>query len=147
MAIDSTLPVRRAILTCTKNTPAITELLPATQQHTSTPPREPAWPFSRYENYGPSTPISATCLDGQELNVRFHVFAKPRLVAGIVVETAEDHACRILARISDTLDRRRFPIDRGHMQVSWRGSYVMQDGDEADAYHGFVSLRIRAMTV
>jgi hypothetical protein len=136
MAIDSTLPVRRAILTCTKNTAAITELLPATQQHTSTPPRDPVWPFSRYENYGPSTPVTATCLDGQELNVRFHVFAKPRLVAGIV-----------LARISDTLDRRRFPIDRGHMQVSWRGSYVMQDGDEADAYHGFVSLRIRAMTV
>ncbi|MFS0771037.1 DUF3168 domain-containing protein [Sphingomonas sp. 1P08PE] len=146
MAVDSTLPVRRAILTAMKNSPAINELLPAEHIFTSVPPPSPPWPFSRYENYGPSSPIIATCLDGQELNVRIHVFAKPREVAGITVETGEDHACRIMGRVADGLDQRRYNIDRGQMLVMWRGSLVLPDGDEADAFHGIVNLRIRTST-
>ena len=147
MAIDSTLPVRKAILTALKNDAAVIELLPAANIYPQRGPTNPDWPFGRYENYGQATPIVATCLDGQEINVRFHVFAKPREVAGLTVETAEDHTCRIMARVSAALDRRRFKIDRGHFYISWTGSYLLPDGDEADAFHGICSMRIRAMTV
>jgi hypothetical protein len=147
MAIDSTLPARRAILTVLKNNASLNELLPAANIFTQASPREPSWPFGRYENYGQSTPIVATCLDGQELTVRFHVFAKPREVAGIVVETAEDMAARIMARVASALDRRRLTINRGHLYIGWIGSYLLQDGDEPDAFHGICSMRIRCMTV
>lgn len=146
MAVDSILPVRRAVLTYLKGVDALTATVPADRIYAQQVTAQPEWPFLRYETIGPNTPIVATCLDGQQVIVRIHAFAKPRIVARAPVETAEDCAARIITIVSDALDRRRMTIDRGHMHIAWQGSAMLQDRSEASVFHAFADFRIRCMT-
>lgn len=144
--IDSIRAVRRGVLIAMKNDPHLNELLPADHIYSQTPPLNPPWPFSTYQTYGQTRPITGTCIDGQELTPRVHVYGQARKVAGITVETAEDFTCRILERLGKTLDKRRLIINQGYMTIAFIGSYVEVDRDEADAFHGWVSMRIRCIT-
>jgi hypothetical protein len=145
MAIDSTVEVRRAILRHLATVSDITKIVPASRHYPMTA-TDPQWPFILYGSATP-LPLRATCLDGVEITVAVHGFAKARLnSAGAKIETGEDHAGRLGAALAKALDRARLPLPRGHSKIQWTGSQLLIDGAEADAFHCVVNLRIRCIT-
>lgn len=147
MATDSTLPVRRAILTALKADAPLVAIVPKAQIYPQAPPATPVWPFVKYG--APSgIPIKASCVDGQEIIFALHGFAKPRLNgSGQVVETAEDHAARIGAATAKALDGKALVLDSGHKaRVRWTGSQLLQDGAESDAFHTIQNFRVRVIS-
>lgn len=144
MAIDSILPVRRGILGVLAATEAVIEIVPPARQHAMTVGR-PVWPFILYGS-PTSVPVRATCLDGSEITVAVHGFAKARYQGDVMVETAEDHAGRLGAAIAEALDGQRLTIPRGEASVRHTGSQLLVEGGEADAFHCVVNLRVRCIT-
>lgn len=145
MAIDSTREVRRAGLLILKASSLVTGLVPTARIFSQSAPITPDWPFILWGS--PSgTPLTATCLDGQEITVAIHAFAQDRKQGSAVVETAEDFASRIGAAIAKSLDRRKADIVGGRMTIAWRGSQLLRDPEEASAFHSVQNFRIRCMT-
>jgi hypothetical protein len=146
MAIDSTIAVRRAILTLLKNDVRTSGIVPATRWYPMVAPATPTWPFGLYGVSSP-LPVRATCLDGSEIATSIHGFAKARLnSAGAMFETAEDHCGRLAAAIAAVLDGRRVELPNGYARIRWTGSQLLIDRDEADAFHCVVNLRVRCLT-
>lgn len=143
MAIDSTLAARKAGLTLLKASSPLVALVPKAQIHPQSPPKTPLWPFILWGSAS-SIPIVGTCLDGQEITVAVHAFAKARTEEDTPVETAEDFASRIGALIAKTLDRRKADVPGGRLTFAWRGSQLLLDGN--DAFHSVQNFRIRAIT-
>lgn len=145
--MDALLPVRRAILATVKQDAALVALVPAERIYTqaaSSP--APTWPFVLY---GAPTgiPIRQSCVDGMEVTVAIHSFAKAREQAGSVVETAEDHAQRIGAAVVKALDGKRPPLPGGgYARILFTGSQLLIDGGEEDAFHHIANFRVRAIT-
>lgn len=145
MANDLSLQVRRAVLAELKSNAPLIALVPAANIHPQSPIGAPSWPFIKYGPPAP-LPIQAACVDGMQMTVTIHSFAKPRTSAGAVVETAEDHAARIGALVAAALDRARLDLDGGTpAKVRWTGSQLLQDPAEADAYHHVANFRVRAI--
>jgi len=141
---EGSRPIRRAILATLKANDDVTALVPATSiypQSTSKPP----WPFIKFGS--PSgVPIDNACAGGDTIIVALHSFAKPRIVGGAVVETAEDHADRIGTAVIRALNRRRLTLDSGnHAKVRRAGFQLLQDGAEADAYHHVANFQVRVL--
>jgi GNAT superfamily N-acetyltransferase len=145
VAIDSTLPVRRAALAALKGNADLLGLVPAANMYPQSPREKPQWPFVKCGT--PSLiPLTGTCLDGCEVTFSVHAFSKGRWNGNQLIETAEDHAARIGAAIAAALDRRRLTLDAGQARARWTGSQLLQDGDEADAYHSVQNFRIRVIS-
>lgn len=145
MANDLTLPVRRASLAELKADARLLTVVAKASIYPQTVPPTPAWPFVKM---GAPTglPIRAGCVDGNTGIFAVHGFAKPRTDTGAVVETAEDHAARIGAFIASALDRKQLDLDGGQRaRIRWTGSQLMQDGDEADAFHTVQNFAYRAL--
>ena len=140
MARVSALPIRRALLTLAKSNPDLTALVPAARIYPQAPPATPAWPFIRYGSPTVS-PIFGQCANGGEITTAFHVFSK----GGPDSESAEDHAQRIAAAVEAALDKQSIDLAPGRARVLWDGTQVLQDGDEAGAFHAIVSVRVRAL--
>ncbi|GLI99123.1 DUF3168 domain-containing protein [Sphingobium sp. BS19] len=149
MARDSTIAVRRAVLATMKDDTVLIGIVPAGQIYPGTAPAALLWPFVRYGAVS-TTPVRAACVDGQELRVTIHGFAKPRYNgSGALVESAEDHAGRIGAAIASSIDKRRLVLGSSYeaiAHVRWRSSQLMRDGDEADAWHTVQDFVIRVMS-
>jgi hypothetical protein len=145
MANDSTLLARQVVLQILE---ADTDLLALVAKGSIYPQRtdaNPAWPFIRCGS--PSVlPVRAACVDGGNLTMAVHGFAKPRMEGESIVETAEDHASLIGAAIARALDRQKVPIAGGTLTISWQGSQLLQDPEEADAFHTVQNFRIRCIT-
>jgi hypothetical protein len=144
MAIDSTLPVRRGIITVLGADAAVTAIVPAARIFPMTA-KSPGWPFIIYGSSS-TVPIRATCIDGCEITVALHGFAKPRYAGDVMIETAEDHAARLSAAIAAAVDGQRLTIPGGNAGVRHTGSQLLVDGAEADAFHCVVNLRVRCIT-
>jgi hypothetical protein len=133
--------VRRAALPHLKADTGLTALVPA---ESINPRGVPTWPFIALR--APVTqPLRASCVRGGELAFGIHAFAGPRLVAGAVVETGEDHAGRIGARIEALLDGVRMSIEGGgtaHLSLS--DIRLLEDGDP-DQFHWFAQLNARVL--
>ena len=139
------LPVRRAMLAALKGDGPLTDLVPAEQIYPQSPPGAPAWPFVKC-GAPAGTPILADCVDGDEIRVSFHSFAKPREEAGEVVETAEDHADRIGRAVLRALGRQKLSLGDGKTATVRRIGYqLLQDPAEADAYHHVAEFRVRVI--
>lgn len=135
-ARDAMLPVRRAVLATLKSDSDLTALVPAARIYPQSPPAQPTWPFIRYG--APSNvPRRGACLDGCDVSVAVHGFSK-----GI---DAEDNAARIGAAIARALEGKKVDLAPGRGSIIWRGSQLLQDGDEAGAYHVVVNFLIRAL--
>lgn len=144
MANDSTLAVRRGVLTLLKADIAVAAIVPPAQIYTQVV-SNPEWPFIRYG--APSAlPIRAACLDGVEVNVAIHAFARSLQEGGATVETAEDRAARIGAAVARALDGRRFDLINGYARVTWTGGRLLVDRAEATAFHSIQDLRVRCVT-
>lgn len=139
--------VRRATLSALKANAPLTAIVPATRIYGQSVPDAATWPFVRLG--GPQTlPLRGTCLSGAGV-VTFdvHAFAKPRLDgAGNIAETAEDYAGRIGAAIEAALDRQRLPLEaHGFAALRLTEMRLLQDADEADAYHYFAQISARCI--
>lgn len=145
--MDALLPSRRAILTTMKADAALTVLVPATRIYPqASPDPTPTWPFIIYGS--PSgLPIRAACVNGTQITVAIHSFAKVRMQGAAVVETAEDHASRIGAAVIAALDGKRPALPGGgYLSILSTGSQLLIDGGEADAFHHVANFRCRAIT-
>jgi hypothetical protein len=145
--MDALLPARRAILATMKANVALITLVPAARIYPqASPVPTPTWPFIIYGS--PSgLPIRAACVNGTEVTVAIHSFAKARMQGTVVVETAEDHASRIGAAVVASLDGRRPNLPNGgYLSILSTGSQLLIDGGEADAFHHVANFRCRAIT-
>lgn len=145
--MDALLPVRRAMLATARQDDTLTALVPAQRiyaQVVASP--TPVWPFIRYGS--PSgTPIRMSCVDGLEVSVALHSFAKPRMEADAIVETAEDYAQRIGAAVVRALDGKRPALPGGgYARILFASSQLLMDGAEEDAFHHVANFRVRAIT-
>lgn len=144
--MDPLLSSRRVILTALKADTGVTALVPAASIYAQSVSAEVEWPFIRYG--APSdTPITAACLDGSEVAVAVHAFAKPRYdSAGAMVESAEDHCARIAGGIRGALHGRKLDLEGGgKVTLTFSSRQLLQDPAEADAYHAVVNLRARCI--
>lgn len=146
MANDLRRPIRRACLARLKADVRLTAIVSAANLYPQTTPPNVPWPFGKMGVIN-VFPVRAACVDGVTGIFAFHGFAKARYDgSGAMIETAEDHADRIAAAIAKALDRQALDLETGQrVKVLWTGSPVMQDGDEADAYHAVVNFSLRAL--
>lgn len=145
MANDLRRPIRRASLAKLKGDAGLTAIVPATSLYPQTTPTNVGWPFVKL---GVVTvlPLRAGCVDGVTGIFAVHGFAKDRYEGAAIVETAEDHADRITSAIASALDRQTLDLETGQrVTLLWTGGPVMQDGDEAGAYHGVANFSFRAL--
>jgi hypothetical protein len=141
---DVLLPVRKALLTAMKQSPGITDLVPAIRIYPQAAPVPvPAWPFIQY-GAPTSIPLRAACVKGGDVTVAVHSFAKPRVQGTQVVETAEDYAARIGAAVTTALDGRKLEVPGGRLAVLFTNSQLLIDGGETTAFHHVANFRVRA---
>ena len=139
--------VRRAVLSALKANAPLIAVVPATRIYGQTVPMGAVFPFVRLG--GPQTlPLHASCINGAGIvTLDVHAFVKPRLDAsGNIAETAEDFAGRIGAAIEAALDRQRLPLEAfGFAALRLTEMRLLQDADEADAYHYFAQISARCI--
>jgi hypothetical protein len=144
MAGDLIREVRRSVLAHLKKDAALTALVAPASIYPSRTPATPAWPFVRWD--GPqSIPIDLSCVAGASVTFLLHGFAKDRKQGAAVVETAEDHAARIGSSLKSAIHNRRIPVEGTTARMTVRSARLIQDGDEADAYHAILSVEARVL--
>lgn len=144
MARDSSLAVRDAVIAFLAEQPTVVALVPADRLY---PPQRPANPQRPWIGYGvsDSTPFGASCLDGAQVSVRIHNYTE---TSGEGAETipGEDMAHAINQVLAAVLDGATLELDGldypATAHVTWTGSQVLQDGADADAFHGIASFSI-----
>lgn len=134
--------VRRALLIKLKGTSAVTALVPSGSIN---PPGTPTWPFIVLR--APVTQrLKAACVNGGQGSWDVHAFAGPRLSAGAVVETAEDHAGSIGAAIETALADNWLDLPGGaKVRIRLSDIRLLQDGDP-DHYHWFAQVNWRVLS-
>ncbi|QOV95265.1 DUF3168 domain-containing protein [Novosphingobium sp. ES2-1] len=134
--------VRRAILPRLKADLALTALVPVASIN---PAGAPTWPFIVLR--APVTQrLKAACVNGGQGSWDIHAFAGQRLVAGTVVETAEDHAGRIGAAIEMALADNWLALpDGAKVRIRLSDIRLLQDGDP-DHYHWFAQINWRVLS-
>lgn len=125
---DQTNALRASLLARMKADAGLTALVPAARIYPSRTPATLTWPFIKLGVISdlPYRPSGAS--GSQELIGTIHVFAK-----GIDAENQCNAIRCELARVMDA----QSAIDGLHLRYD--GGTVMQDGSEADAYHGVVN--------
>lgn len=146
MAIDQTIPVRRAGMGLLEADEPLAAIV-ASEIHPQVPLTQPPWPFVKWGAFT-TIPVRASCVDGGcELVGAVHGFAKRRENgSGQVVETAEDHAGRLGNVLMRALDGKRAALpEGGNATFHWTNSQLLIDGGEADAFHAVVNFRVRVI--
>lgn len=144
MAIDSTIPIRRGVLTLLKADAGVTAIV-AARSYPQTTPGKPIFPFIRM-GAPLALPTRGACFDGTDSTFAVHGFAKDRIVASRAVETAEDYAGRLGAAIAAALDQRIITLSNGRARIQWTGGQLLMDPDEAACFHTLQNFRVRALT-
>lgn len=150
MARDSSLFVRRAVLRLLKRAATVTVLVPAERIYPPQRPPNPTWPFIGYGQ--PITvPVVASGLDGSGIAVAIHAYAETTGEGDDTVP-GEDMAASIVRVVVAVLGGEEgAEIDLQELgdcpypamaYISWTGSQVVQDGSEADAFHGWANFNI-----
>lgn len=143
---DSTLYVRRAALATLKAAVGVTSLVPAERVYPPQRPATPTWPFIAYGS-SVREPFDAACMNGSSVTVAVHNFAQ---TTGTGAQTlgGEEAAHRINAAIDAALDGQAIDLEAHGCPYPATAHYtctaaqVIQDGAEADKFHGFVTLRV-----
>ena len=104
----------------------------------------PLWPFVRLDGTQ-ALPQGRGCTARSEVSFMVHSFAKPRYDgAGVMLETARDHAGRINSAVVEALHNHAYEVDGRRYRLAVRSSRLMIDDGEPDAYHGIASVVARA---
>lgn len=130
--LDPSLAVRGQIIAALKADAQLTAIVPAARIYPRKVPASPTWPFIRL-GVLTATPLRLDCTDGAEVTGAVHCFVKA--VPGSIPDpealamTINSHVARVLDALED-----------GAVSQA----QVIEDGAEADAYHGFVQIGITA---
>lgn len=104
----------------------------------------PEWPFIRLDGTQ-AVPQGRGCTARSEVTFLLHAFAKPYYTApGALAITARDRGGRLTSAIVEAIHGHAFIVDDRRYRFTARSSRLMQDGAEADAWHGIVSVVARA---
>jgi hypothetical protein len=128
-----------------KANPALTAIVPAASIYPQTTTAVPPYPFIRCGS-PIGVPIIGSCVDGMIVTLAVHGFSTGRYVDQQLIETAEDHASRIGAAIAASLDKAAFDIPGGKAKVRWTGPQLLQDPEEANAFHTVQNFQVRCIT-
>lgn len=145
MARNSSIYLRRAGLTLLAADAALVAIV-AGRIYPPQRPADPQWPFVGW-GVPIVGPFEASCMDGNETDFAVHAYAETDGTGGATV-SGEERATEIAARIETVL------ADAGEVDLTdhgcpypatahftWLSTQVIQDGAEADAFHGIVSFR------
>lgn len=144
MAGDLIREVRRATLAHLKAQQGVVELVKPSSIYPSTTPREPEWPFVRWDA-PQSIPLGGGCFSGATVTFLVHAFARDRYEGPSLVEDGEDHASRIGSALKTALHNRRVPVADGSARLEVRSARLLRDGDEEGAYHAVLSVEARVL--
>lgn len=144
MAGDLIREVRRATLTHLKAQQGVVDLVKPSSIYQSTTPREPEWPFVRWDA-PQSIPLDGACFAGATVTFLVHAFARDRYEGNQRVEFAEDHASRIGSALKAALHNRRVDVEDGSARLQVRSARLLRDGDEEGAYHAVLSVEARVL--
>ena len=138
--------VRRGVLARLKADAALTALVPAASIYPQAVPGtgEPVWPFIKLGPTG-TLRLRAACVRGGLVSVDIHAFARARIVGGIEVETAEDHASRIGAEIERLLDGVNIALEGDAKAKLELGDIRLMQDAEPDAFHWFAQINARVL--
>ena len=126
MARDTSLALRQAVIATLRGNGQLTAIVPAARNYGMRSPAEPTWPFTRY-GAPDALPLRAQCLDGATIGFSVHGFSN---------EQFEDECANINAAVSAALDDKVLDLGGPKAHVIWRGSQIVADAAEADAWHG-----------
>jgi hypothetical protein len=141
---DSNIYVRRAGLTLLKADAAVQAVV----DDRVYPPQRPAtpqWPFLAW-GVPIEGPFGASCLDGSEIDFAVHAYAETTgvddaTVSGEELASALNGLCRTVLN-GATLDLTAYGCPYpATAHFTWQQSQVIQDGAEADAFHGIATFR------
>ena len=144
MAGDLIREVRRAILTHLKAQQGVVDLVKASSIYPSTTPREPEWPFVRWDA-PQSIPLDGGCFSGATVTFLVHAFARDRREGETVLEDGEDYASRIGSALKSAMHNRRLPVADGSARLEVRSARLLRDGDDEGAYHAVLSVEARVL--
>lgn len=126
-AASRSLYLRRAVISRLRADAALLAIVPSTSIYGMRVEAEPTWPFTRY-GVPDETPRSVQCFDGSDVAFTIHSFAKQKF---------EDQCAQINEAIVASLgDAVLTMAGNTQARIVWLGSQIIQDGDEADAWHG-----------
>ena len=130
--IDQTNATRLAILARLKADSGVTALVPSARIYPSRTPATLTWPFIKLGviNDTPYRPSGA--VGSQNLIGTVHIFTK----ASSSVLDAENQCHLIRREVIRSIDAMG---SIGDLYIRYDGGTVLQDGDDADAYHGVVN--------
>ena len=142
---DSAPYVRRAVVAAWKASGALTALVPADRVYPPQRPPNPNWPFVAF-GVPVSSPFSASCLDGSRIAVAGHAYAETTGEGAATING--DVLCGELAQAM--IDALADPIDLAAYgcpwpavaHFEWGSTSIIQDGSEADRFHGIVAFEI-----
>lgn len=129
MARDLSLALRQAVIQTLRSDADLTALVPATRNYGMRSPATLAWPFTRYGSPD-ALPFKGQCLDGATVAFAIHSFSKQEF---------EDECANINAAVASSLDELTVALDAAggaKAHIAWRGSQIIPDAAEADAWHG-----------
>lgn len=137
--IDASLSVRGAVIAALKADAALIALVPAGRIYPNKTPADVAWPFVKL-GVLMNSPARYDCGGGGDVTGAVHVFVK-KTASILDPEAATYRINKEIVRILDGLD---LVVDGSDLGCHVTLSQVMEDGAEADAYHGLVSIRVSA---
>lgn len=140
--IDPSLSVRGKIIAALKGDAALTAIVPAARIYPSKSPAEVVFPFIRVPMLT-GTIFQADCSSGSDQSGVIHNFTK--LSASVLdpeaqAATINRHIARILGDVEG--------VDLGDgldLSIHVVQTQVLEDGAEADAYHGIVQVAALAL--
>lgn len=104
----------------------------------------PKWPFIRLDA-SQAIPRGRGCTARSEVRFRLHSFAKPRYdPSGKIIETAKDYAGRLNDAVIEAIHGHAYVVAGRRYRFIVSSANLMQDGAEADAYHGIAAIVARA---
>ena len=133
MARDSSLYVRRAVISRLKAEAAVAAIV-ASRVYGLSPPATPTWPFVKMQP-PTATPFRATGLDGARIAFRVSGFAKgpDETEASILGEAIAMCLDGLSVALTDA------PYPARLTDTQWTGTQTIRDPEEATGWHAFVS--------
>lgn len=124
MAVDLTLPLRQAVVTHLRGLQPVSDIV-SDRVYGEKPPTDPEFPFTRY-GYDTMAPFSAQCVDGGQVDVTIHTFAKG---------ASTDALKPLNAAVVNGLDGAQLELDEGWcLDITFVRAQTLPDGP--DGFHG-----------
>lgn len=146
MATGLFTTVRRKALVMMKGDATLTALVPAASIYSQRVPGVPTWPYVRMGPMTETGRLRPPGTNGGIYSCPLHAFARDKVVAGQVTQTAESHADAIGAALEDVFRDIRVALTGSDVVKFWlTDKNLMEDQGEAEAFHWFAQINARVI--